>query len=159
MKRARRTIPLVATGLMLAAACATPGPVSLDELQPGQAVRTSRSTSAEGDVTVHQLVRQVGGSIEVRTAADSTPVRIHLVDLDRLQVVRGRSRPRGSMIGAFAGGLGGIVVGMACQARCTENESGRRYIAPLAGFAIGAPVGALVGIVLAPLRWVDVRIR
>jgi hypothetical protein len=106
-----------------------------------------------------ELVRQVNGSIEVHDASPAVPFRIHLAELEQLQVVRGRARPKGTAFGAIGGGLIGILGGMVCQAACAENAQGKRYEAPLAGFVIGAAAGAVVGAILAPPRWLNVRLR
>ncbi len=152
--------PIAVLCAVLLAGCRSVAPVSLGELRPGEPVRPMYRVPTQDSVRTPQLIRQVNGSIEVTTTAGlSPPFRIHLVDLEGLQVMRGRARPKGSFIGAAAGSFAGILIGMVCQARCPENDQGKRYLAPLVGFAIGVPVGAAVGTVLAPVRWVDVRLR
>jgi hypothetical protein len=142
---------------VLLTACVTPGPIGLDELRPGDVLRTTDVT--EGGSRDWILVRQISGSIEVSAISNQTPVRIEVVGLERLQALRGRARPQGALMGAFLGGLGGIIVGMACRAKCGEDAGDRRYFAPVVGFAVGAPLGAATGLLLAPVRWLSVRLR
>lgn len=170
MTRSRAGIALVAVVL---AGCSTASPVTLADLRPGEAVRTvDRAGIAQSSgvgnaglegmaasTRVYSLVRQVNGSIEVTSADEPTPFRIHLVDLERLEVVRGRDTPRAAMVGAGAGILAGVVVGMICRSVCGDGSENGRYNAPLTGLAIGVPVGALIGALLAPGRWVEVRLR
>jgi gas vesicle protein len=46
---------------------------------------------------------------------------------------------------------------MICLARCGGSD--RPILAPVIGIGIGSVVGAAAGIVRAPARWVEVRIR
>ncbi len=154
MPRVRSALVL---GLLLLAGCASPGPLQLDGVKPGERVRATPRTGSSDSVIDATLRRQVEGSLEITRAADPTIYRIPILDLERLEVVRGRSRPRGALTTASLTALGGLLAGMVCRSACAESR-GRTW-APLTGFALGASVGAVTGAILAPARWVEVRIH
>jgi hypothetical protein len=143
---------------VIATGCSRTGPMTLGHLAPGAELRATYRPPSD-EVVLSRLLRQVNGSIEVATPSEAGPRRIPLVDLTHLETRQGRELSSSFLIGAGIGGLGGLVAGMACLAWCSESERGRRILAPVAGIAMGTSTGAVLGLVVAPHRWVEVRIR
>ena len=148
---------IVALSLSLSA-CASAQPPTLGDITPGTELRLTSRTVADTVENV-RLIRQVNGSIDVSTSTGSPPQRIPLADLERLEVVDGRSLYPATLVGASAGGLGGLIAGMICSSNCAHGSSGSRIYAPLVGIGIGSLIGAIIGAIRAPPRWVRVRIR
>jgi hypothetical protein len=158
MTKLRAISVITSFGLVATAACATPGAVPLENMRPGETLRVTYAPPTD-DVVTYQLMRMIDGSLEVAADTASDPYRVRLIEVDRLHLLRGRATRRSATFGGSMGALGGIVAGMICFAACPETESGKRILAPAVGFAIGAPLGAAAGAMLAPPQWLEVRTR
>jgi hypothetical protein len=150
--------PILVAVPFLLHGCATTQPLTLGDVGPGTEVRVTSRTVAEPIATV-LLIRQVNGSIEVADEGGESPYRISLSQIESLEIAHGRAFYPATLVGASAGGLGGLVVGMVCSSNCPRTSTGSRIFAPLVGIAVGSFVGAISGAIWAPPRWVRVRIR
>jgi hypothetical protein len=142
--------------LALLTACQLSGPIGIQDLRSGDSIRAVYRTS--DTASYGRLLRQVNGSIEVSKSNTTAPYRIEIVQLKNLQIARGRDWRNAFLTGGGVGGLLGVVAGMICAAKCSETEGGKRITAPITGFLVGVPLGMGLGIVVAPARWVEVRL-
>jgi hypothetical protein len=122
----------------------------LPELEPGTRVRVQAPRFISGEVE-GTIVAHLRDSLRIKRRFGQ-PVTVPLAYLTHVQVSGGRSRllgaERGSMWGAAAGLAIGAIAALApevCTESCGHEPVDHFIYTPLAGAAVGAGVGALLG--------------
>jgi hypothetical protein len=121
-------------------------------LVPG--TRVGITTRDDSKPRVAVVVARTADTLQLQMAGLANTVAVPLAEISRLDVSTGRHRNvyKGMIIGVFAGGAGGALLGAASYQPCTRNclfapsdagDSG--LIGGIAGGALGLVVGSLIG--------------
>ena len=126
----------------------------------GSRVRITAPTAVKGRIT-GSILSIDESSLTLKTKSGKGPLLVPFEAVTRVEVSRGRhSRGRWAAIGAAAGGAALGIAGYATGEDCPEPHynfifgcSGRSGNAAV-GFVLGAPLGALFGLMIPPgERW------
>lgn len=133
-------------------------PVTRIRLKTG-AVLADETRPFDADLwRVATLVGADEESLTIRLDGRRVSVRLARTDVTGLQVKRGHARGKGAITGAIVGLVGGFGLAAIENQQC---ESAGEWFCGLAwGLPVfTVPVGALIGFVLAPARWVEASPR
>jgi hypothetical protein len=152
--------PLAVCVLLTAqwAAGEEPAPVTRIRLKTG-AVLADETRPLDADLwRVGSLVGADEESLTIRLDGRRVSVRLARTDVSGLQVKRGHARGKGAITGAIVGLVAGFGLAAVENQRC---ESAGEWFCDLAwGLPLfTVPVGALIGLVLAPARWTEASPR
>ena len=148
-------VALIAALLSLSTAAS--GQDTLSDLPAGSRIRMSVPGGVEkklvGTFTAHE-----GDSVTIRLKANRQLV-LPLDDIASIDRSRGRDRAIGAVLGAVGGAIAGVGLGAVCVSVCPKANSSDPNFAPIGGFVIGLPTGAIVGALIGWERWQRVKFR
>ncbi len=127
--------------------------VSTDELSAGMRIRVSAPETFDRRVTGR--VAELGSDSLTMLDDAGGQIALPFTAIASLEHSLGRSRGAGAERGAFLGLVAGVGLGFVCVAVCPTK--GGANMAPVGGLFYGPPLGAALGLLIAPERWRKLR--
>lgn len=131
--------------------------VSSHELSSGTRIRVSAPEILNGRV-IGRVAELDSGSLTVAVGEAEDQISLPLSAITSLERSLGRSRGASARRGAVVGLVAGVGLGVVCVAVCPVSGPGAN-MAPVGGLFYGPPVGAALGLLIAPERWQKLRVH
>lgn len=131
---------------------------SLPELPSGTRVRIRAPSAVEKNI-VGTIAAYGGDSLTITRGKANRNLTLHLDDIASIDRSRGRDHALGAVIGAAGGAIVGVILGVVCVSVCPKKNSSDANLAPIGGFVIGVPAGAVLGALVGLERWQRVKVR
>lgn len=131
---------------------------SLSELTSGTRVRIRAPGATEGNL-IGTIAAAGGDSLTITRGKANRNLTLHLDDIASIDRSRGRDHALGAVIGAGGGAIVGVILGAVCVSVCAKKNSSDANLAPIGGFVIGVPAGAVLGALVGLERWQRLKIR
>jgi hypothetical protein len=147
MRKGALLVLLLAIGSWTEARAQVPHP----EIPAGSRLRVFAPALGEHG-TIGQFAGFESESLSLLQGPSQTTLQLPLASITRLEVSEGHHRGRWAGMGALIGLGGSVALGVVCLTVCDDGAFaviGFSFF----GLVVAAPVGAVVGAVVAPERW------